>query len=69
MRWLRLMHSSCVLQVMDAQDAVSDRFYGALYQAMLHFDLASSSALPQFLSIVFQVCDKRLPDALCTSAC
>jgi ribosome biogenesis protein MAK21 len=39
---------------MNAQDAVSDRFYGALYQSLLHPGLARSSALSQFLGLVFQ---------------
>ena len=43
------------MQVMTAQDAVSDRFFNALYQSLLHPEMSKSTALPQFLSIVFQV--------------
>ena len=39
---------------MTAQEAVSDRFYSALYQAMLHPSLAKSSALSQFLGLFLQ---------------
>ena len=39
---------------MSSQDAVSDRFYGALYQALLHPGLVKSAALAQFLGLLFQ---------------
>jgi ribosome biogenesis protein MAK21 len=39
---------------MSAQHAISDRFYGALYAALLRPGLPRSAALPAFLSLVFQ---------------
>jgi ribosome biogenesis protein MAK21 len=39
---------------MTSQEAVSDRFYNCLYQALLHPGLPKSRALPQFLGLLFQ---------------
>jgi ribosome biogenesis protein MAK21 len=44
---------SC-LQVMNAQDALSDRFYNALYASLLHQDFPRSTSVPQFLSLLIQ---------------